>query len=144
MNEDRVVGSTCNELPSVTRLAFSADGQYVVAGGDPNLGQNLEVSELGGNRMWSTNESQIISCVAYHPNGKWIAYGRYAYTDIVFRQAADGNFPTNLSGHAGGVNSIAFNPADPTVIASCGYDNRVKVQKIPVDPGSPQKRDQRR
>ncbi|KAF9032725.1 WD40-repeat-containing domain protein [Panaeolus papilionaceus] len=111
---------------SVYSVAYSPDGQHIVAGSEDHTIQvwnsatgTLEAGPLKGHTgtVWS---------VAYSPDGQHIASGSYDQTIQVWNSATGALEAGPLKGHTHAVMSVAYSP-DGQHIVSGSYDQTIRV-----------------
>lgn len=125
---------------SVSRAAFSPDGQRIVTGGEDqtarvwDAGTGKQVLTLKGHigAIYSAGSSPdsrqlaaSICCAAYSPDGRRLVTGSHDQTARVW-DAASGEQLLTLKGHTGGIYSAAFSP-DSRRILTGSYDQTARV-----------------
>ncbi len=114
---------------SITSLAWSPDGQFLV-GGD-----GVSVWQADGRRLASLSEGPSgVSCVAWSPDGTLFAvgsarnYGRgTAITDHAVRiWSANRQLLATLADHTDDVNVVAWSP-DGKILASGSKDRTIRL-----------------
>jgi WD40 repeat protein len=112
----------------VNDLAFHPDGRHVAVAG---LGivevwdvvSQTKARELRGHSNW-------VYCLAFSPDGKWLATGGWDRT-IKLRDAASGAERLTIFAHDGFVLDLAFSP-DSRTLASTSEDRSVRLWEIPT------------
>ena len=66
-----------------------------------------------------------VKCVAYSPDGRWLASGSND-TSVIIRELATGNVVHTLKGHRNTIYGLAWSP-DGTQLASSSFDRTVCV-----------------
>src|SRR5205807_1691949 len=81
-----------------------------------------------------------VCCVAFSPDGKWLASGAGQDADhpgeLLLWDARTGREVLRLPGHGGGVPWLAFS-RDGKRLASAGGDRAVRVWELSAGPGGP-------
>jgi WD40 repeat protein len=114
-------------LKGFSSIAFSPDGQYLLAGlskGDVKMWHLPD-----GNLMFTlSSHSKEVLDVEFSPDGKLIASGS---TDNTVRlwDATNGELLKTLEGHSGKVFDIDFSP-DSTQLASASFDKTARVWNV--------------
>ncbi len=127
-NSRQLVGSSGGE---VWQTAVSPDGKSlaVVTGGTGDNGGALVLFNLAkGEERASVSEPKPIRCVAYSPDGKWLATGDFAQK-AQLRDPATGEVRRALEGHTASVNSVAFTPDSKTLVTG-GLDKNIKLWDV--------------
>jgi WD40 repeat protein len=128
---DSATGQTTATYPGpkggVNALAFDRNGRHLaVAGSDIveiwEVVAQRKVHELRGHFQW-------VYCVAFSPDGKWLATGGWDRT-IKLRDAATGEERLTIFAHEGFVLDLAFSP-DSRYLASSSEDRSVRLWEIP-------------
>jgi len=121
-----------------THIAFSPDGlTLAIAGGDSgsmDAPGEVVLWDLKAEEVRSVIQShqtaRYVKCVAFSPNGKWLASGGND-THVMLWEAATGKLHRKMEGHTGLVHQIAFSP-DGETLASASFDNTVKLWNVPT------------
>lgn len=79
--------------------------------------------------VWTALHTDVVNCVAYSPDGKFVATGSDDKT-IRFWDVATGKEMAVLAGHERDVISLAFSP-DMKTLASGSWDSTVRLWDIP-------------
>ena len=111
---------------SENAVEFSPDGKLVAScSGGMDMTVNVwdattgkELITLKGHELW-------VSCVAFSPNGKFIASG--GCDSIKIWELATGRDITTLRGHYGNITFVAFSSDGKKIISSCCEDQTVKL-----------------
>jgi len=117
----------------VTCLAFSPDGKRMASGciygmfGAPSGEQSVRLWDASSGDLLSeiVGHQSNISCVAFSPDGAWLATGG-ADNAIKLWSSATGQELRTLKGHTGQVNSLAFRP-DGAGLVSGSWDKTIKL-----------------
>jgi WD40 repeat protein len=110
-------------------VCASGDGKTViVAGSDGNI-RVLNVSQGMEIRKLSYRYSTVITCVAFHPSGQWVASGGMGGCVRVWNVNGDCARSTALSGHRDMVWSVAYNSTGK-LLASGSQDCTVRVWRM--------------
>jgi WD40 repeat protein len=126
--------ATGNELQAFTgpkggvnKVAFHPDGQRLAVAGsevvevwDPKAIRKL--GELKSHKKW-------VYCLAYSPDGKWLASGGWDNT-IKLSDAATGALSQTIFAHEGFVVDLAFSP-DSRKLVTASEDRSVRLWEIP-------------
>jgi len=114
-------------LITSTGLAFSPDGNVVASvSGGMDKAVKLWDATAGKELMTLTGHDSLMMCVAFSPDGKFVAAGGADPNITVWEWATGRTFMT-LRGHAGGITSVAFSPDGKRIVSSCQGDQMVKV-----------------
>jgi WD40 repeat protein len=115
-------------------VALSPDGKIVAAGGqdsklwawDAGIGNKLfEVPAHAPVPPKAPVETNVVSALAFSPDGKQIAVGGSDSRVYLF-QATDGKFVRQLQGHTGTVTALVYHPAG-AVLISASKDRTVRL-----------------
>ncbi|NDJ76378.1 MAG: hypothetical protein GYB65_08965, partial [Chloroflexi bacterium] len=113
----------------VSRLAFSADGVWLVAGGHSTNsphGGTIWVFDMDETMLWRTqaDTSQHVLSVAISPDGVLMAVGGVDVVNgpgaIRLYRLVDGLLLAKLEGHAKPVQSLAFSPDGTLLVSGAG------------------------
>jgi WD40 repeat protein len=116
-----------------TSVAISQDGQLIAA----CKAYEIKIWRLGtvnalhtfGKTLWSNFFDVFgFDSVAFSPNGKTLAANDNQ--DIKLWDIEIGKEIAKLSGHSEKVTSVAFNPKNGRILASCSYDKTIKLWDI--------------
>jgi WD40 repeat protein/serine/threonine protein kinase len=111
----------------VNDLAFHPDGRHLAVAGSGvvevwDVVGHTKVHELRGHSKW-------IYCLAFSPDGKWLATGGWDRT-VKLRDAATGEEKLTIFGHDGFVLDLAFSP-DGRSLASASEDRSGRLWEVP-------------
>jgi WD40 repeat protein len=96
-------------------VAFSPDGRSLVAGlsggqaSNPDYSLRLLDAETGREILRLAGHSEVVTDVAFSPDGQWILSGSSDAT-VMLWDAASGSEILSLAGHGSGVTAVAFHP----------------------------------
>jgi eukaryotic-like serine/threonine-protein kinase len=108
----------------VNNAALSPDGQFFAA-----AGPGIQVwSVATGKPAWHSGATELMTDVAYAPDGKSVAGASYDGW-IGFWDAASGARGGTLSGHRGEIHRIVFSP-DGKRLASGGRDRIIRIWDV--------------
>lgn len=116
---------------NVNSVAFSTDGQWVVAaGGDPGLQGQAAIWRVADGGLVQKFEGHFdaLYSVTISPDGKLLATGSYDQK-IKLWGTGTGTEVRMLTGHNGAVYGLAFRP-DGKVLASASGDRTVKLWEV--------------
>jgi WD40 repeat protein len=113
--------------------AWSPNGQRIASGSCSTddtgslFGITVQVwnASDGSNVFVYKGHSNVVTSVAWSPDGQWIASGSYDKT-VQAWNASDGSHVFTYKGHSDGVSTVAWSP-DGKRIASGSHDNTVQV-----------------
>lgn len=105
----------------VSNTAFSPDGRFLATAGPGIHVWNVATGKL----VWQTPETEVMTDVAYAPDGKSLAGASFEGW-IGFWGASDGTRRTTLPGHRGEVHCVAFRP-DGKRLATAGRDRVIRI-----------------
>jgi serine/threonine protein kinase/WD40 repeat protein len=108
---------------AVHATAFSPDGRHLAS-----VGNNRAIrvcDAMTGNVVWQTEESHgLIQCVAYSPDGKWLATGDFDADSVWIWDAHTGKRLLEIgSGGKGRTMSVQFSPDGH--LATCGDKTQI-------------------
>jgi WD40 repeat protein len=111
----------------VNAVAFHPDGKRLAVAGSEvvevwNLETVRKLLDLKGHRKW-------VYCVAYSPDGKWLASGAWDGT-VMLRDAATADMAQTIFAHAGEVLGLAFSP-DSRNLVTAGEDRSTQLWEVP-------------
>ena len=111
---------------SITSVAFSPDGQYIVSGSKHgirlrDLKGNLITNAFLGHKNW-------VNCVAFSPNGQYIVSGGDDET-VRLWDLKGNQIGQPFRGHNANVTAVAFSP-DNHCIVSGGQDGMVRLWNL--------------
>jgi WD40 repeat protein len=110
-------------------LAFSHDGQQLVAPGDENTVNIWDVTAMdkppSAPPLTLRGHTAQVWGVAFSPNGQWVASGGEDNT-VKLWDAPTGELIRSFRGHSALVFRVAFSP-DGKQLASASYDKTVKI-----------------
>jgi WD40 repeat protein/tRNA A-37 threonylcarbamoyl transferase component Bud32 len=107
----------------VNAIAFDREGRHLALAGDGRI--ELWDAERGILARTLTGHSRWIYCIAFHPDGKYLASGGWDNT-IKLWDPATGREVRTIPGHRGHVEEVAFSP-DGTQLASVSGDKSVRL-----------------
>jgi WD40 repeat protein len=121
----------------VNSVAFSPDGRLLASGSSD---QTIKLWDVASGREVRTLTGHIspVESVAFSPDGRLLASGscgRYesgrgcVQGEIKLWDVASGSLVRTLSGHTGGVRSVAFSP-DGRLLASGSKDTTIKLWEV--------------
>jgi WD40 repeat protein len=128
---DSATGQTTATYPGpkggVNALAFDRSGRHLAVAGSEiveiwDVVAQRRIHELRGHSQW-------VYCVAFSPDGRWLATGGWDRT-IKLRDAATGVERLTIFAHEGFVLGLAFSP-DSRCLASCSEDRSVRLWDMP-------------
>jgi WD40 repeat protein len=117
----------------VLSVAVSPDGKFVAAGGHDG---RLWLWETGGKKLFdvlaqaplppkAAVETNVVSALAFSPDGKQIALGGSDGKVYQF-QANDGKFIRAIAGHTGAITGLAYHPGN-AALASSSKDRSLRL-----------------
>ena len=107
---------------AVTAVAFSPNGDYVVAGSSDNTARVWDA--ISGQEISRMTHKSWVACVAFSPDGKYVVSGGRDRTARVW-EVATGKEIANMV-HGNEVFSVAFSP-DGKYVVSGGQDKTARV-----------------
>ena len=119
-------------LSIVEALAYSPDNRFLASGSF----QELVLWDAYSGALWKrlNGFADRVVCLAFSPNGKWLATGGGAPTEdgeIKVFDVESCSLVTEIkNGHSDTVFGVCFSP-DGTKLATCGADKFVKVFDLP-------------
>ena len=113
------------EVGAVEALAISSDGSFAAAGGTRD-GRIAILNLADYSLYWRMRSGSGIVGLNIAPDNRWIAVN--SFSDVVLVDLTSRSPENRLSGHHGGVESVAFAP-DRSVLASVsgGDDHSLKI-----------------
>jgi WD40 repeat protein/serine/threonine protein kinase len=121
---DAGTGAQLRQYPGVSAV-FSPDGKYLLFGG---LDAQLRDVPTGAGLRLYAGHSNIVSSVAFSPDGLWVLTGSYDQS-IILWDARTGEQIRKFSGHTKGVWTARFSP-DQKYIISSGLDDTVRLWDV--------------
>ncbi|TFK65886.1 WD40 repeat-like protein [Pluteus cervinus] len=118
-----------NHQDSVTSVAFSPDGKYVVSGSEDKTVRIWEV-ETGQQKGPSLEgHDNYVTSVAFSPDGKYVVSGSDDNTMRIWEVETGQQKGTSLEGHNNSVNSVSFSP-DGKHVVSGSWDKTVRLWEV--------------
>lgn len=119
-------------------IAFSPDGSTLAiaggASGSMDAPGEVVLWDLKAGKLRSVLQShetaRYVKCVAFSPNGKWLASGG-SDTHVMLWEVSTGELCRKMEGHTGLVHEVAFSP-DGETLASASFDYTVKLWTVPT------------
>jgi WD40 repeat protein len=103
--------------------------KFLISAGAPDVERLVSVSEDLTGRIWDlrneqeatslTGDGTWLTCLAYSPNGKYLAVGGVNKTVKIY-DAKTNNVLQTLEGHSGAVRGVAFGPNNESLAVACG------------------------
>ncbi|NER25126.1 MAG: WD40 repeat domain-containing protein [Symploca sp. SIO1C2] len=117
-----------------TSVAISPDAKYIAACKNYQtkvwrLGQDDALHTFPKTKFSNFFDYSGFDSVTFSPDGKSLATNDNQ--DIKLWDIVTGKEIVKLSGHSDKVTSIAFNPQNGAILASCSYDKTIKLWYIP-------------
>ncbi len=111
----------------VWAVALSPDQKTIaaVAGGTSGEGAVILFDRASGKEIACVVEAKPVRCVAYSPDGKWLATGDFDNC-LKLRDPRTGETKRVLKGHTGSVNALAFS-GDSKKILTASLDRTLKL-----------------
>ena len=114
-------------MGGVNTVAFHPDGKRLAVAGSEvvevwDLETARKLHDLKGHKKW-------VYCLAYSPDGKWLATGGWDRT-VKLRDAATGAEALTIFAHEGFVLSLAFSP-DSRNLVTTSEDRSVRLWEVP-------------
>jgi WD40 repeat protein len=118
----------------VMQLAFDPQGRELAGACCGDMSRSI----VGEVRIWDLAGKEPMrqlnggACVAYSPNGEWMATAGedYHYGVVCLWKAASRDRVKTITGHTGIVTCVAFDPAGSRLVTGC-QDSIVRVFSIP-------------
>jgi Tol biopolymer transport system component len=109
-------------------VAFSRDGKTVASGGEDG---KVNLWSVATKRVTGTFDDprNVVQALAYSPDGKYLAAGDGDGTTWLWDLAT--NKATAFKARVRTVYSVAFSPDGKTLASAHGYDNKVRLWKVP-------------
>jgi WD40 repeat protein len=114
-------------LITSTSVSFSPDGK-LVASASGGIDKTVKVwnANTGKEIMTLTGHESLVTCVAFSPDGKFIASGS-SDPNIKVWEWETGRESMTLCGHDGIITSVAFSPDGERIVSSCQGDATLKL-----------------
>ena len=111
----------------MNKVAFHPDGRRLAVAGSEvveiwDLETARKLHDLRGHKKW-------VYCLAYSPDGKWLATGGWDNT-VKLRDAATGVEALTIFAHDGFVLSLAFSPDSRSLVTS-SEDRSTRLWEVP-------------
>ncbi|MBY0228327.1 MAG: hypothetical protein K2W96_03495 [Gemmataceae bacterium] len=124
-DQSRVLGSAA--AGQVWAVALSPDEKTlaVATGGTEGEGAVVLFDYASGNELASVVEAKPVRCVAFSPDGKWLATGDFE-NNLKLRDPRTAETKKTLKGHSASVNAVAFS-GDSKTILTASLDKTLKL-----------------
>jgi WD40 repeat protein len=109
-------------------IAFSPDGRHLASAGLDATARIWEVGN-GEERMALKQQTGILTCIAWSPDGLTLALGSADMGIYLWRWTESGARVPRLRRHTGGVTGVAFLP-DGAGLVSCGQDRALHLWDV--------------
>ena len=113
------------ELEALRRDEIARDALTMAGDGDPSKAPASLVAVLGEPQPIHT---QRVLCLAYSPDGSWLATGSDDKT-IMLRDTATGRVQRILTGHMGPVSAVGFSK-DGCTLVSASHDGSIRLWPV--------------
>lgn len=129
---------TLKNPSAVSQVVFSKDGKLLASAGDDRMirlydvdtGQELRKLEgHSGAKGKGVERGQIVTSVAFHPDGKLLASAAASENTVRLWNVASGQLLRTLKAHTGTVTRVVFHPSGKK-LASSGEDGTVKLWDV--------------
>jgi WD40 repeat protein len=129
---------TLKNPSAVSQVVFSNDGKLLASAGDDRMirlwdvdtGQDLRKLEgHSGVEGKGVARGQIVTSVAFHPDGKLLASAAALENTVRLWNVASGRLLRTIKAHTGTVTRVVFHPSGKA-LASSGEDRTVKLWDV--------------